>query len=72
MNIIYCLFTDFRNPSSSDRPKFREMVLVLIGKEEDVLYIPQEALDSHRLAGVLGAPLEAGSDMYPELERTYL
>ena len=47
------------------------MVLVLIGNERVVLNIPQEALDTHRLAGELGAPLEAGEDMYPDLLMTY-
>ena len=60
-----------RHPSSSDRPRFREMVLVLIGNERTVLHIPQEALDTHRLAGELGTPLEAGEDMYPDLQMTY-
>ena len=46
------------------------MVLVLIGNEHAVLHIPPEALDSHRLAGELGAPLETGEDMYPDLQMT--
>ena len=60
-----------RHPSSSDRPKFREMVLILISNEGEVLHVPQEALDTHRMAGELGAPLEAGEDMYPDLQMTY-
>lgn len=60
-----------RHPSTSDRPRFREMVLILISDEEEVLYIPPEALYSHKMAGEVGAPLEAGTAMYPELEKTY-
>ena len=33
--------------------------------------IPLEALDSHPLAGVLGSPLEAGENMYLDLQSQY-
>ena len=33
--------------------------------------IPQEDLDSHQLAGALGAPLEAGGGMYKDLQLKY-
>ena len=48
------------------------MVLILISEEEEALLIPPEALSTHMLAGVIGSPLEAGIDMYPELELTYI
>jgi hypothetical protein len=48
------------------------MVLVLIGEEDEVLFVPPEAVSSHRMAGVLGSPLDTGMDMYPELEMTYI
>ena len=62
----------FRHPNTTDRPKFREMVLVLIGEEDEVLFIPPEAASSHRMAETLGSPLNTGMDMYPELEMTYI
>lgn len=67
LHLITC-----RHPNSSDRPKFREMVLILIGEEDEVLLIPPEALLSHTMAGALGSPLDTGMDMYPELEMTYI
>ena len=70
--IYYIMIVDFRHPNSSDRPKFREMVLTLIGEEDEVLYIPPEALSTHMMAGALGSPLDTGMDMYPELEMTYI
>lgn len=53
---------------SDERPKFREVLLSLLKDKENVLAIPQEALDSHQLAGVLGSPIEAGDGMYLDLK----
>ena len=39
--------------------------------EETVLRVPEEDAATSRLAGVLGAPLGAGQDMYPDLQETY-
>jgi hypothetical protein len=36
-----------------------------------VLSIPQEALDAHELAGVLGSPLEVGMNTYKDLQDKY-
>lgn len=69
------LFSNFhfyyRNPTARERPKFRELLLPLISDQETVLAIPQEDLDTHLLAGVLGAPLEAGDKMYMDLRFKY-
>ena len=48
------------------------MVLILIGEVDEVLFIPPETLSTHMLAGTLGSPLEAGMNMYPDLEHTYI
>ena len=61
----------FRDPVAGNRPRFREIVIVLTGSSQDVLSIPQEALDVHRLAGVLGSPMEAGKNMYSDLQNKY-
>ena len=37
-----------------------------------MLSIPEEALVTHHLAGVLGSPLEAGENMYHDLHVRYL
>ena len=60
----------YRDPIAGSRPRFREIVLVLTGNPQDVLSIPQEALSVHRLAGVLGNPLEAGKNMYSDLQNS--
>ena len=36
-----------------------------------MLSIPQEVLDSHELAGVLGSPLEIGKSVYKDLQDKY-
>ena len=36
-----------------------------------MLSIPQEALNTHNLAGVLGSPLEVGANMYRDLQNKY-
>ena len=39
---------------------------------EEVLSIPQEALDTHQFAGVLGSSLDAGKGMYQQLQNRYI
>ena len=39
--------------------------------ESKMLEIPQEALNTHKFAGVLGGPLEAGINMYRDLQWAY-
>ena len=63
--------SSYRNPVATNRPGFREVLLSLLGTPEEVLSIPREALDTHPLAGVLGSPLEAGENMYPDLHNQY-
>ena len=60
-----------RNPSAGGRPNFRDVLLTLISDQETVLAIPQEDIDTHHLARVLGAPLEAGDRMYLDLKLKY-
>ena len=64
--------TFLRHPESSERPSFRDIVLTLVGGVENVLNIPEEDSSTNPLAGVLGAPLEAGENMYSELQRRYI
>ena len=67
ISVTYC-----RYPLTGSRPGFRELVIVLTGNRLDVLSIPQEALHSHQLAGVLGSALEAGENMYLDLQNKHL
>ena len=46
-------------------------MLTLVGSEKMVLNIPEEDSSTNPLAGVLGAPLEAGENMYSELHQRY-
>ena len=39
--------------------------------EKVVLKVPEEDAATRRLAGALGAPLDEGQDMYPDLQETY-
>ena len=66
-----CWYVHFRHHVSGDRPAFRELVIALTGTKDKVLSIPQEALDTHQVAGVLGAPLEAGQKLYTDLQNRY-
>ena len=68
-NIDFTYF--FRDPIAGSRPRFREIAIVLTGNSQDVLSIPEEALDAHKLAGVLGSPLEVGKNMYSDLQNKY-
>ena len=51
---------------------FRDIVLALSGNEKVVLTIPEEDSSTNPLAGVLGAPLKAGENMYSEVQRRYV
>ena len=53
------------------RPNFREITLALTGRETDILHIPKEVYEAHQQAGDLGSPLEAGEDVYIDLQQTY-
>ena len=61
-----------RHPHTSSRPGFRELTIALTGSQLDMLLIPQVDLCTHKLAGVLGAPLEAAKDMYMDLKNKYI
>ena len=61
-----------RHPETALRPSFRDVVLTLVGSAEMVLNIPEEDSSTNPLAGVLGAPLEAGENMYSQLQLRYL
>ena len=74
-SMVYMLIINYimcRHPETSQRPSFRDIVLTLVGSEKMVLNIPEEDSSANPLAGVLGAPLEAGENMYSELFKRYL
>ena len=66
------MFFFCRNPEASLRPGFRDLLFALLDNEEAVLTIPDDALETHAQAGVLGAPLEAGMNMYYAMQQAYV
>ena len=44
----------------------------MMAPEEKLLEIPADALKGHELAGQLGVPIEAGKNMYSDLQQTYM
>ena len=59
-----------RNPTPTHRPGFRKILLSLLEDEESVLCIPSD-IDEDSLAAILGGPLDAGFNMYTELQTKY-
>jgi len=49
----------------------RELFTALMDNEDAVLRVPKEDKATHSLAAVLGAPLDAGQHMYPDLQEVY-
>lgn len=64
-------FYFYRNPVPSRRPAFRQLTISLSGTKDKLLFIPSDVLSTHKLAGVLGSPLEAGKQMYADLQNQY-
>lgn len=60
-----------RNAEKSSRPDFAELVCTLSSPITDLLSWFEEDTKIHPQATVLGAPLEAGKDLYPELQKIY-
>ena len=65
-----CMFT--RNTDKPSRPDFAELVRALSSSVTDLLSWSEEDMRVHPQAAVLGAPLEAGKDLYPELQGAYM
>ena len=61
-----------RNAEKASRPTFAELVQTLSSPVIDLLSWTEEDTRIHPQAAVLGAPLEAGKDLYPKLQETYI
>ena len=61
-----------RHPDKSSRPQFLEVGEVLSLPEHELLSIPEEEGRVHPQATLLGAPLEAGKQLYLELQKSYI
>ena len=60
-----------RHPDPKKRPGFNDIMLVLLRNDQSLLEIPEEDCSSHPQAGVLGASLETGENMYKTLQNMY-
>ena len=60
-----------RHPEAQARPVFKDILLELVGKEDTVFKIPEEDSATHKLASLVGGPLEAGEKMYTDLQWKY-
>ncbi len=71
--LSFTRFFLYRHPEPDERPSFRQIVVELVDSkgQKNTLYIPEEDLDSHQDAGRLGAELQAGANMYRDLQDTY-
>ncbi len=70
--IIYSQFTRFRNPEPSQRTQFKALIFELLEPETKILHFPEEDASSHQLAEIIGGPLEAGENMYLDLQTKYI
>jgi len=66
-----CFYFHSRHPEVSSRPTFYQLLQALSFSETELLVWAEEDMRVHPQAAVLGAPLEAGRDLYPELQETY-
>ena len=60
-----------RHPQASSRPTFSQLLQALCQPEIELLSWSEEDMKVHPQAAVLGVPLEAGKDLYPELQQMY-
>ena len=65
--LIFCS----RHPQASSRPNFSQLLQAFCQPEIELLSWSEEDVRVHPQAAVLGAPLEAGKQLYPELQRMY-
>ena len=61
-----------RHPEASSRPSFSHLLRALSQPETELLSWSEEDIRVHPQAAMLGTPLEAGKDLYIELQNTYI
>ncbi len=61
-----------RHPQAGSRLSFSDLLQSLSRPETELLHWTGEDTKTHPQAAVLGAPLEAGKDLYPDLQRAYV
>ena len=59
----------YRHSENSSRPKFSNLTLSLSIPDKQLLQVSSS--NSHPQAHILGASLEAGQNMYPDIQNMY-
>ena len=67
-----CFFLCYRHPDTVSRLTFSELCQALSQPESELLGWSEEDMRVHPQAAVLGAPLEAGKDLYRELQEMHI
>lgn len=62
----------FRHPTASERPSFGDILASSLREREEILSVPEKDCNSHDQANLLGASLEAGLEMYKDIQNIYL
>ncbi|KAL5491368.1 hypothetical protein EMCRGX_G016647 [Ephydatia muelleri] len=70
--LIYQLMIQCWNPATHSRPLFGDIYWSMCQSEELVLATPSDVHLIHPKAGMVGASLEAGENLYSELQKSYL
>ena len=60
-----------RYPDKAFRPTFRDIILALVEDKREILEVPLNETEENSQSGNLGAPLEAGSHLYKDLQKVY-
>uniref|UniRef100_A0A1X7U906 Protein kinase domain-containing protein n=1 Tax=Amphimedon queenslandica TaxID=400682 RepID=A0A1X7U906_AMPQE len=64
--------TFVQNPDSNHRPTFKDILDKLTEDPEGLLHWSDENKAVHESSSVLGSDLEAGQDLYPELQQIFV
>ena len=65
------MFCPTRHPEMAGRPSFASLASILSQPDRGLLAWQDEDRHCHPQASVLGAPMEAGTHLYPLLQKTY-
>ena len=60
-----------RHPDASCRPQPRDLLLALVRDVDELMEVPVEDVPAGSQAAVLGAPLNAASQLYTQLQNMY-
>ena len=66
------ILLSYRHPETAGRPSFSHLASVLSQPDKGLLVWSDEDKNCHPQALMLGAPLEAGTHLYPLLQKTYM